>query len=229
MDDNHKIPALLPHKLVKALAEYMAFKPDGTAEFGKDLEVDGGASFLGKEINVIDLKSYKFENKNYDISGIFLAPSPNNFFIGQATISVDNPEIVFSGFYFESSECYFGSLANGTYISYNKDTQEIDYDTNGVDIGFNLPDLLAKKYTHTVTITQTSSGKTFSFTASGIGTDLNVDSLQDLETVFGGEKHAGSGTLGSLLDTHASLPSDYTIDGVKIGACTITDDVFIPH
>lgn len=220
MDDNHKIPALLPHKLVKALAEYMDFKPDGTAEFGKDLEVDGKATFSGGNLaiqRITEIEEYPF-----GLYTIINSQGDAYLILGDTEFKDDGMAV--SGFIYSSNDgIYFSEKVNDNYAIFDSD---LVFDPN---TSMDLNGIARRKYTHTVTITQTSSSKTFSFTASGVGTNLNVDSLQDLETVFGGEKHAGSGTLGSLLDTHATSPADYTVDGVKIGACTITDDVFIPN
>lgn len=222
MDDNHKIPAFLPHKLVKALAEYLDFKPDGTAQFGKDLEVDGNIISLNggflKIQSITDIKKVE----DYTLGLYFINDESAYSYVVIGYTILDENILKVCGWVIDSE----------SNIYWCDDNHAITVDSSlivDVSNAYNIYQLIMEKYTHTVTITQTSSGKTFSFTAENVTTNLKVDSLQDLKTVFGGEKHAGSGTLGSLLDTHPALPSDYTIDGVKIGACTIEDDVFLPH
>lgn len=127
MDDNHKIPALLPHKLVNALAEHMSFKPDGTAELGKDLEVDGGSFKIGVVTDIT-----KYVEKTFGIFKI-----KDAFVCGEIHYDADSSKLIISGVsYVDADGLYAGCADDGTYISWDGTSEYVDVGTaNNIGIG----------------------------------------------------------------------------------------------
>lgn len=79
-------------------------------------------------------------------------------------------------------------------------------------------------YDHTITVTQTSSGKKFYATVYGIENGTEVNTPSAMESTLSERDIAGSGTLGNVLGTWGGTAS-YTIDGAPLGAFTVTDTV----
>lgn len=127
MEDNHKIPAFLPHKLVKSLAEYMNFNPDGTAKFNKDLEVDGGSIKI--EV-VTDIT--KYVKKTFGIFKI-----KDAFVCGEIHYDADSSKLIISGVsYVEADGLYAGCADDSTYISWDGTSEYVNVGTaNNIGIG----------------------------------------------------------------------------------------------
>lgn len=193
MDNNHKIPALLPQKLVKALAEYMDFKPDGTAQFGKDVEIDG--ALKTNEMLVMELLDYQFDPEaDYPTSpfGIYHFTDADEIIdftiIGYLKLrrGDEDQKIYIDGFVSVNSDWYY-SRNGEAYVL--EDRSNIDYNKAG-SVNF------SKIFRHTVTITCTGSTSVNTYRISFTDysdSNLKIDSYQDLRQVFGGKRMGCSG------------------------------------
>lgn len=211
MDNNHKIPALLPQKLVKALAEYLAFKPDGTAEFGKDVEIDG--ALKTNEFLVMELLDYQFGEGDYVQSplGIYHFADANGIkdynVIGNLILNRgdEDAKIYINGFViFEGSWLFSGN--EEAYVL--EDRSDIDYSkADYVDF--------KKKFRHTVVLKMSGGTKKplgcVSFTDIS-DSNTKIDSYQDLHTLFGGKILSVSGTVSTFTNDNYNLVYPLTID-----------------
>ena len=200
----------LKWKLRKGLEENVAFKKDGTVEFGKNIEVDGGATFHGKEMGLYNrnpmLLPSIHNSDTYSDSGVFLNAEDAVFAVGQSVYyleEIDDEQVTagrFTGIAFDDEgDCVF-------YKQYHHFDDGTDVGDNEPDAKIWLSDLTngsKARFIHRITATTSAGSYKFSYRSDS---DVNCKSAADLRTVM---HISASGDEESI----ACCKSDWTATG----------------
>ena len=200
----------LKWKLRKGLEENIGFKEDGTMEVGKNIEVDGGATFHGKEMgfynrNPLLLPSiHNFDD--YSDKGVFNSNEEAVFAVGKSYYSLEEiggeqvPTGRFTGILFDDvGDC-------GFYKQYHHFDDGTDVEDNEPDAIIWLSDLTngsKARFIHRITATTSAGSYKFSYRSDS---DVNCGSVADLRTVM---HISASGDEESI----ACCKSDWTATG----------------
>ena len=179
----------LKWKLRKGLEENVAFKEDGTMKVGKDIEVDGGATFQGKEMGIYNRSPMLLPSiKNFDDfyeRGVFNDLMQADFAVGISYYSLEEiegeqvPTGRFTGILFDDvGDCCF-------YKDYHHFDHGMDAGDNEPDAKIWLSDIITNgskaRFIHHIIATTSSGAYKFSYRSDS---DVNCGSVADLRTIM---------------------------------------------
>ena len=186
------------------------------------IDVNALVKFANGELAISEIK--KLGNYPYGIYVLKEYGSTPIFVVGSLTLNKAGDSMEVDGLiYHPENEGWYVSQKIGKMVASVDSDMWVNLD-NALSLKTVKDSIGGIKYDHTITVTQTSSGKKFYATVYGIenGTEINTPSA--MESAISERDIAGSGTLGNVLGTWGGT-SSYTIDGAPLGAFTVTDTV----